>query len=219
MKINKIFKLVAIATILKGIFVISVILSFLLWSLPILTFNTSLWLLFQKRSDVTLELDEVKDYNNQVADFFIRGFRLNFLTEKEFSHMQDVRQWVIIGNILFAFSFIGLIVEFAYFSRKQKQFLINALRKTSLVTFAVTLVISLMILLNFQTAFLQFHKIFFVRNFIFPAESVLTRLYPDSFFLGLSALYLISILLVSGITFLISGRLKLKLSNREDHKA
>src|SRR3989338_3789200 len=79
-------------SILKGIFVVSLILSLLLWSIPLLSLNSNIWLLFQKRSDVALDLKDVKSYNELITDFFIKGTKLDFLNESEFLHMQDVRK-------------------------------------------------------------------------------------------------------------------------------
>jgi len=196
-------------TIVKGIFAIALFLSLFLWSVPILSFNSTLWLILQERSGVVLN-EDVKTYNNQIVDFFRTGLKLDFLNENEFSHMEDVKTVITIANILFGFSFVSLISGFSYLSRSQKKFLLNSVRKTSVFVFVTTLILSMLILTNFHTAFLSFHKIFFVKNFIFPADSMLKILYPDEFFLGLSSLYLLSVLLVSFLVAVVSHRLKLK---------
>ncbi len=210
MKLTSFPKYLIFLAVLKGIFVMSLILSLFLWSIPILTFNSDIWMIFQKRSEVTLDLETVKSYDNQIQDFFRTGLKLGFLNENEFSHMEDVKTIVTITNILLGFSFVSLLTGFSYLSKSQKKFLLESVRKTSIFVFAITLIISLLILTNFHTAFLSFHKIFFVRNFIFPADSLLKTLYPDEFFLGLSSLYLLSVLLVSFLVAVVSHRLKLK---------
>ena len=195
--------------IVKGIFVISLILSLFLWGIPILSFNSDIWNLFQERSGLLVS-EDVKSYNDLVIDFFRTGLGLGFLNEREFNHMEDVKQVITIVNILFIFSFVSLVSGVSYLSKSQKKFLLNAARKTSLAVFLITLILSVLILLNFNVAFLSFHKIFFVKNFIFPCESLLKTLYPDKFFYGISALYLLSVLIVSLAVFIVTHRLKLK---------
>jgi len=203
-------KTLAILAIVKGIFVMSMALSLLLWSIPVLSFNSDIWNLFQKRSGVTLDVETAKSYNELIIEFFKSGLKLDFLDEAEFSHMKDVRNVITVLNFVFAFSFLLLITNFIYFPKSRKRFLIQATRKTSLVVFGVTLVVSIVVLTNFYKSFFLFHEIIFIRNFIFPAESILKTLYPDEFFFGLSAVYLLSILIVSGVVAVASHRLKLK---------
>ena len=197
-------------SILKGIFVVSLILSLLLWSIPILSFNSNIWLIFQKRTDVALDLKDVKSYNELITDFFIKGNKLDFLNESEFLHMQDVRKVLTGLNAVFTFSFMALLLNFFYLSKTQKRFVIGMTRKISIGVFLVTLIVSILIMINFDWTFLGLHKLVFVKNFIFPGDSLLKILYPDSFFYGLSALYLLSVLAVSLAVTIISHRLKLK---------
>lgn len=209
MNLTAFSKTVLIFAVLKGIFVISLILSLILWSIPILSFNSGIWSIFQDRSGVILDLNS-KTYNERIVEFFKTGVNLEFLNEKEFAHMEDVKQMIAIANILFLFSFVGLISGFSYLSQSQKKFLLNATRKTSLVVFVMTFTISVFILLNFDIAFLSFHKIFFVKNFIFPADSLLKTLYPNQFFRDLVAVYLFSIMIISLAITIVSHKLKLK---------
>ena len=116
---------VIVLAVIKGIFVISMVLSLLLWTIPILSFNSGVWDLFQSRSGVLVS-EEVKSYNGLVIDFFRTGLGLEFLDEKEITHMEDVKQMITIVNILFLFSFVGLITGFSYLSRSQKNFLLIA---------------------------------------------------------------------------------------------
>lgn len=203
-------KAVIFLMIVKSIFVISLILSLFFWSIPIISLNSDIWLIFQKRSEVALDFNEVKTYNDLIIEFFKTGLNLEFLNESESSHMHDVKQVITIINILVIFSFVSLVSGFSYLSKSQKRFLLDATRKTSILVFVVTLVLSVIIITDFYSSFLAFHKIFFVQNFIFPADSLLKTLYPDEFFFGLSALYLLSVLVVSLVVAIVSHRLKLK---------
>lgn len=202
-------KTVFILTIIKGLFVTSLVLSLFLWSIPILSFHSGIWEIFQEKSGVVLDSD-VKSYNELLIDFFKSGLGLGFLNEKEVTHMKAVRDVIRLSTIFFAFSFVFLIIGVGYFSKKQKRFLLEATKKTSLAVFAITLILSILILIDFNTAFQIFHKIVFVKNFIFPSDSLLKILYPDKFFYGLGAFYLVSILVVSLIAVIVSHKLKLK---------
>lgn len=209
-KLQHITRTLIVLSVIKGVFVLSLIFSVLLWSVPILSFNSDIWLFFQKRSGIVLQVDEAKTYNDQIINFFKNGLQLDFLNEKERVHLEDVKQFIKIANFLFVFSFVAVICGVKYLSNKEKKFLLEATRKVSISVFIITLLVSIAIVSNFDVSFLTFHKVLFVKNFIFPANSLLKTLYPDNFFFGLSALYLISILLVSGTLAVISHRLKLK---------
>ncbi len=198
-----------VLAVLKGIFVISLILSLFLWSIPLLAFNSSIWEFFQEKSGVIFT-NETKSSNQLIIEFFKNGSDLDFLNAQELSHMEAVRNVISIVNIIFLFSFAFLILEFRYFSRHQKEFLLKAVRKTSLIVFMTALIISISILLNFDIAFTIFHKMVFVSNFAFPVNSTLKMLYPDGFFYGISAFYLLSMLTVSLFVTIISHKLKLK---------
>lgn len=208
-KITALSKTLLVLSLLKGIFVMSLILALILWSIPILSFNSGIWLILQERSGIS-DGQDVKTYNDLIVNFFRTGLNLDFLNEKELSHMEDVKQVITITNILFIFSFVSLVSGVSYLSKSQKKFLLNATRKTSLAVFLITLLLSVLILLNFNVAFLSFHKIFFVKNFIFPAGSLLKTLYPDQFFRDLVAVYLFSIMFISLVVTIVTHRLKLK---------
>ncbi len=209
-KIPRLSKAVLVFAILKGIFVVALILALFLWSIPFLAFNSRVWLIFQERSNVILNQEDARTYNDLIVEFFRSGLKLDFLSEQEFSHMQDVRTVINIANILFTFSFISLVSGVSYLSKSEKKFLLKATRKTSLIIFVMTLILSIIILTSFYSSFIIFHEIFFIKNFIFPANSLLKTLYPDEFFFGLSALYLLSVLVVSLAVAIVSHRIKLK---------
>ncbi|MEK6909765.1 MAG: DUF1461 domain-containing protein, partial [Candidatus Aenigmatarchaeota archaeon] len=173
MKLPSFPKYLIFLAVLKGIFVMSLILSLFLWSIPILAFNSDIWMIFQKRSEVALDLETAKSYDSQILDFFRTGLKLGFLNENELTHMEDVKTVITITNIVFGFSFVSLLTGFSYLSRSQKKFLLNSVQKTSVFVFVITLILATLVLTNFQTSFLSFHKIFFVKNFIFPADGIL----------------------------------------------
>ena len=206
----KLSRFLLTVSIFKVIFVISLFLSFFLWSLPIISLNSKIWELFQDRNGVLLNSTDVKGYNDHVIDFFFNNASLNFLTSNESSHMQDVRNILIIVNGLAIFAFIAVISNFGYLSRTDRNFLIKATRKISLIVFCITVVFSFLILTNFYSVFTYFHELIFIKNFAFPSSSLLKLLYPDEFFYQISAFYVLSIMIVSLVVAVVSHRLKLK---------
>ena len=207
---NKISKIIFVVSILKVIFVISLFLSFFLWSLPLLTLNSDIWEFFQERSGVVLNGTDVKTLNEHVIDFFFNNATLNFLNVNESGHMQDVRNMLIVVNGLALFSFVLVISNFVYLSKKDKRFLIYAVRKISLIVFCITFIFSIIMLTNFYSVFTYFHELVFVKNFAFPSSSLLKILYPDDFFYQVGSFYVLSILIVSLAVAVIAHRLKLK---------
>lgn len=210
-KLTTLSKTIFVMAFLKIVFILSLILSLTLWSIPILSFNSGIWSIFQERSGVALDPEgNAEAYNKLIVKFLREGVGLDFLTEQELSHMEDVRTVVVITTILFIVSFLAIISNFSYFVKSDRKFLLKIIRKVSLFVFVFTLIVLIIVMTNFYNSFLVFHKVLFIRNFIFPADSILKILYPDKFFLGLSAFYLISIMIVSFVVAVVSHKLKLK---------
>lgn len=187
---------------LKSLFVLSLSLILVLWSIPLLSFVPIAWTLFQGGN-------EFRDYNNRIVNFFINESDLEFLNVQELSHMQDVRKFVIASNILFMVSIAIVITSFNYLN-SHRRFLLEAVRKTSLAVFTSTLIISTIAFVDFNWLFIAFHKIFFIKNFTFPPDSILKILYPDEFFFQLGIVYFLSVMFASLVVAVISHRLKLK---------
>lgn len=210
MTMGKISKLFFAMSALKFIFILSIITSLFLWSIPFLSSSTGVWSFLQERSGVTIDDNEAGFYNTLIEDFIRHGDDLPFLNEIEALHMDEVRQIILISNVTFFVSFIALLSSFDHFSRKDRNFLVTALRRTSLFVLALTFAIMLAFLASFDFVFLIFHKVLFVENFVFPANSILKTLYPDRFFLGMLIIYLFCTMTVSLLVAVISHRLKLK---------
>ena len=212
-KISRVRKTLIVLSVVKIIFVLALFLSLTLWSIPIISLNSNLWSVFQDRSGVVLNNTATKSYNDLIIDFFTNNTKLNFLNERELNHLEAVRNLITVMSGVALFSFIYVIGNIAYpskFSKEQKKFLLNAIQKTSLVVFIITLIFSIIVLTNFYTTFIYFHKLFFVSNFAFPSNSLLKILYPDDFFFQLSGVYLLSIMITSLIVAVVSRKLKLK---------
>ena len=135
-KLSTFSKTLFLLSIMKFIFILSLLLSLFLWTIPILSFNSGIWSIFQQRSDVVLDPEgSARNYNGLVIKFFREGIGLDFLNEEELSHMEDVRKVVVITNVLFIVSFASVLSNFSYFSKADKKFLLKTVRKISLFVF------------------------------------------------------------------------------------
>ena len=209
-KINRFRKTLLMLAVLKIIFVLSLFLSFILWSFPIISLNSNVWSSFQDRSGVVLNSTDTKNFNDRVIDFFFNNIPLNFLNANESGHMQDVRNVLLVVNGLALFSFTLVISNFIYLSKVDKRFLLESVRKISLIVFCITLMFSFLLLTNFYIVFTYFHELVFVKNFVFPSSSLLKILYPDEFFYQISAFYVLSVMAVSLVVTIVAHKLKLK---------
>ncbi|MBI2084088.1 MAG: DUF1461 domain-containing protein [Candidatus Aenigmarchaeota archaeon] len=208
-KFNRLSKSLFVLSSMKFIFIVSLILSIVLWSIPVLSFNTAIWSFFQEKNGVDFTQD-AGFYNSIILEFLEYGTKVPFLNEQEFSHMQDVRRVIVVTNVIFFVSFLALLSSLNHLTKTNRRFMIKTIRITSIAVFILSSMIFLLLLANFDYVFDAFHKILFERNFIFPASSILKILYPDEFFLGLGTIYLLSIIVVSLAAAIISHRLKLK---------
>ncbi|MBI2547573.1 MAG: DUF1461 domain-containing protein [Candidatus Aenigmarchaeota archaeon] len=193
--------------LLKAVFIISLSLSFVLWSVPILSSSYGMWLVLQKNSNVHMNPADLENYNNRIIEFFKTGSNLEFLNANESSHMNDVGYIVNNSNAIAGIS-LAMLMFSAYFLTDRKDFIIKSTKIASAVVFSVILLIAVFAYLDFQTAFLLFHKISFVNNFSFPSDSFLKTLYPDGFFLELGMVYLLSVMIPSLIVAVIFFKLK-----------
>lgn len=187
----------------KIVLILSIILFLILWPIALLSSNSYIWFLIQKRNGVVLPEKEIKNYNQEIVSFFKDGGKIDFLTQLEKGHMLNVRSLLTKANILFLSS---ISVAFLFFD-SFKNFG-NILRKTALAVICLLLVLLVFSLLNFGTFFLKFHQVFFTGNYMFSSSSMLKTLYPDSFFYEISVVYFLLTILGCLTAILISYKLK-----------
>ncbi|RJQ17095.1 DUF1461 domain-containing protein [Candidatus Woesearchaeota archaeon] len=143
------------------------------------TFN--IFSFFKCKTDCT-SLQIPYEYHNQTFAF----------TENEISHMYDVKTTLMVWLWIFYFAVLLFLffTFFFFFMHKRKKllkefFLLYAkiLLRAGLYML-IFLIILLVLFLNFNFAFNLFHKLFFVSNWQFPADSLLITLFPESFFVA-----------------------------------
>lgn len=140
-------------------------------------------------------------------------------TEKEISHMDDVRALLLKILFLFCGSLIILII-LLILAGKSSRGILRAAGRVSVISSSAVLFIFILLYflsMNFSHLFDNFHLIFFPQgNYMFPENSLLITLFSFNFFyqffirLAISSLILSSLFLLMGIIFLNIYRIFLK---------
>ena len=127
-------------------------------------------------------------------------------TEREQSHLADVREVMKSVDVFFWVIFLFLILSGFYLYKKRQ--LGRALVWGGVLAIAAIVLLSMFAMLNFNVLFNQFHRLFFEPgSWVFSAESRIIQLFPLEFFVGivkeivLLALFLGIIFIVVGIYF------------------
>ena len=124
------------------------------------------------------------------------------LTGNERAHLEDVKKLISISYCLF-YAAILLTAVLSYFPYKSKD-LKRSLNLGAVSCIAITLIVSALISINFQSAFITFHKILFTNDlWLLPADSTLITIFPEKFFIKFAervGLYItaISLLIIIG---------------------
>lgn len=127
---------------------------------------------------------------------------LNF-TASEQSHLADVKQVMMAANYIFFGSLLMCLLIVAYYVNK-KMPIEKLLQSAGATTIAVLLIILLFFLVNFNLLFTLFHHLFFPQgNWIFAADSLLIRTFPEEFFRGISLkIFILTLLFAVVVTAL-----------------
>lgn len=113
---------------------------------------------------------------------------LSFLTEKEFSHMQDVK---FLTNMLLVVFIIGV------FTLKKIDFGMRE-RYAGYGLLGLVALVGGLGAGGFDALWMKFHVVFFPQgNWMFPYDSILITLYPESYFLGAALVFAGFVLLVA----------------------
>jgi len=97
--------------------------------------------------------------------------------EKEITHLKDVYNLLLISKILFVLTLLLLIILLTK----------NYLLKPSIYSFIFSLLlITLLLIIDFNIIFLKFHQLVFFNNFwiLDPAKDLLINLFPKHFFIA-----------------------------------
>lgn len=121
--------------------------------------------------------EQYKETDENILEYFkgekqeIQGY-----TEKEQSHMKDVKCLIKKGFIVYSILIIVLIASLVILDTKQTA---KALIIGSLITLGLIIILAL---LNFSFTFEYFHKIFFEAGTWQFNEGIMTKMYTSEFF-------------------------------------
>jgi integral membrane protein (TIGR01906 family) len=115
-------------------------------------------------------------------------------------HFEEVKKIFEIVQILLVLSAISSIIC-VYQQVKQKEY--RFLRLTSIITIAIPSIIGILAMINFNQAFIIFHKIFFRNDYwVFNAKTdPIIRILPQTFFMHCFLLIIAIVLLLSSLCF------------------
>ena len=155
---------------------------------------------------------------------------IDFFNEREILHMKDVRDLFLkvlqIRYIAVMFAVFVLVYNrFAIF--REKNGFMKATGKGLLIGtgifFGIVLILAVIFMVDFNSAFITFHKIFFTNDYwlLDPRTSLLINILPEGFFFDvvkkILAIFLPAAAVVVGTAFLIHRKYKnVKLSFRKD---
>lgn len=159
----------------------------------------------------TLKEYDIDKINKETVGFLLskNGLPQNFYTQREISHLYDVKEIIGKGQILFLFSTVIIlffvIFLLIYFKKMKKApdfvFLSIAIGCAFVLLFSFFIFVS--IKLNFNLSFDVFHTIFFEKNsYIFnPENEKIVLLYPEGLFYDAGQKIILNSALFSFILF------------------
>ncbi len=156
-------------------------------------------------------LDDADELYLNVFEFLVyqRDLSSKF-TADETSHMHDVRLLFNFFRVFSVLFFISLLAYFFYLKKiVSNNVLLTRFFRSLFVGCVISFVLVLFILLvsffDFVSSFDIFHRVFFPQgNWLFPADSLLITLFPQSFFFSIAKKILFSSLIISSILGVIS---------------
>lgn len=158
-------------------FTISVFLFILLLPYMLLTsfnFSQSIVISIQKQIEINNK-EATKFVINCINSFCnINSGSSNGFKKEELIHLVDVKNLLSILKIIFSFSLFFSLLLFPYIKLHKKVFLFLIL------IFILFLLISL---ISFNSSFEIFHKILFKKNYEFPENYLLVKIFPSRFFI------------------------------------
>lgn len=164
------------------------------------------------KEEIIENYDALIDYSSP----FYKG-NLNFPTldasPQGIQHFKEVKDIFVLFYGLGAFTLIAAIVIIVFKYKKRE---ISYLPVSSLTAIILPVILGLLLAIDFDTAFLVFHKIFFNNDYwIFdPAADPVINILPAAFFMHCALLIIAFILLGSLILYLVYLYLKRQLSKK-----
>lgn len=176
----------------------------LLLPLKLVVFNNNYYISHFERNNIYEQVPEANEIMNNTIAFFQGEAELEYFSEDEQNHMEDVKillsKFMKLVDILWLIFLVCLVVLF--FLNKER-FLDDLFKQIFLAGLAAFILIALIFLasLNFSMMFGGFHKLFFSQgNYMFSENSLLIQLFPEYFFKAtLLKILIVSVLVSFGV--------------------
>mgnify|MGYP002629205668 CR=1 FL=1 len=169
-----------------GLSVLSIIIIILILPLRMFVFDSSYYDSQFQKNNVYNSINKslATDIKENLLNFLQEGDALNYFSEEEKSHLNDVR--VLFSKFFFVlWAGIGLLIissGILIFRKKFKENVFKILFLGGLCSF-VLIILLFLASLNFEMTFGNFHKMFFPQgNYSFADTSLLITLFPANFF-------------------------------------
>lgn len=125
-------------------------------------------------------------------------------TEKEISHMGDVRDLYQKIIIILSISALIVVISGYYLYKSSKKQFYDSLKYASIATLSIAIFFAIASLF-FNSTFEVFHKIFFKGDsWLFSPQEILPVIFPEQFFFDSFATIFITILIASMVCLLFS---------------
>ncbi len=214
--------------ILKVIFIISVYIFILLTIFEYSSLNINYFKMkFEENntSEITQkDSEELIEISMEIIDY-LKGNRDNLIIEdkdglvfegRELKHMEDVRAlfdkgYKIKNILLFTALVLAVILKYIY-----KNKILKLLFKGGIIFSGILIVVGLIIIFNFNKAFIIFHEILFSNDLwiLNPEEDLLIQMLPSNFFSDLGLLivkrYIITTVVITAVYLINEKRINKK---------
>jgi len=209
-------------------FSIALVLILILGSLNMMIFNKEFYYREYSKNNVYKDLPtniDTKNVTNNVLKYFRNTAELEYFTDTEKSHMQDVKDLIRTMQIIYYGAAAISIALFYYLYRRfrhDKFYFIKSLSKvllySSISAIILLILIFVMSVFNFNLLFQVFHLIFFPQgNWMFDSSSLLITIFPEQFFFDISLRIFIYAMFQSLIFFGIGYWIRRQLKIHEKH--
>ena len=155
-----------------------------------------------------VENTQIQENTDLLMSYFKdkKEIKPGFFSEKEISHLNDVKKRINLGMILYYLS-LGIIIASTIFIYKYEKDSFNIfLKKILFYSGLLSLVIILIFFLfSFSWVFELFHKVFFTDNYLFDPSSGLIKMFNENFFYLFAKQILVKTSIKGIIAFIMGG--------------
>ncbi|MEK6834739.1 MAG: TIGR01906 family membrane protein [Nanoarchaeota archaeon] len=197
--------------LLKILFVISLVLLIVTLNFKLLALNFNYYQKEFSKLNVYDKIPEADKFSLNLINYYKDKEELsNFFNEKEKLHLNDIKELIRKGNLLFYLSLILVILFLIYFIYTKNY---KAIYSSFLISSLILIIFILVIFLtNFQDLFTKFHLLIFNNDLwlLNPETDNLINLFPLQFFYDIYIKAGVNILISAFILIILSLVIRFK---------